>query len=171
MERKNGLRVLFIPIARFLLLHWDILHNQRMKRRSSRQSVCCWNSRLKYLRHQVHVPLDKLLNLCFHETWSWFACLLLCFQALPKVPVPPLEQTMSEYLRAIKPIVPSHQYEKTEKIVRKFSEQPGPRLYQYLVDKREAEDNWVSLTVEGFLEILTRNISGEIYLWIRKEIS
>lgn len=77
-----------------------------------------------------------------------FVCVSLYFQALPKVPVPPLEQTMSEYLRAIQPIVPSHQYEKTERIVRKFSEQPGPRLYQYLVDKREAEDNWVSFMVE-----------------------
>lgn len=140
----------------FSLSHWDVVRNQRMKRRSG------WNSRLKYLRHQVHVPLDKLLNLCFHETWSWFVCLLLCFQALPKVPVPTLEQTMSEYLRAIKPIVPAHQYEKTEKIVRKFSEQPGPRLYQYLVDKRDAEDNWVSK--DWFFETLSKEIAEKIHL-------
>lgn len=65
------------------------------------------------------------------------------FQALPKVPVPPLEQTMSEYLRALRPIVNEQQYEKAEKIVKQFSVQPGPKLHQYLVDKREAEDNWV----------------------------
>lgn len=73
---------------------------------------------------------------------------LVYFQALPKVPVPPLEQTMAEYLRAIEPIVAPHQYEKTEKIVKKFMEQSGPKLYQYLVDKREVADNWVSFMLK-----------------------
>lgn len=66
------------------------------------------------------------------------------FQDLPKVPVPPLEQTMTEYLRALQPIVTSQQYEKTEKIVKQFMIAPGPRLNQYLLEKRELEDNWVS---------------------------
>lgn len=82
-----------------------------------------------------------------------FLCLFCCsmelkeffyLQALPKVPVPPLEHTMTEYLRALKPIVTSQQYEKTEKIVKQFSAQSGPKLHQYLVDKREVDDNWVS---------------------------
>lgn len=50
---------------------------------------------------------------------------------------------MSEYLRALKPIVTAQQYERTEKIIRQFSAQPGPKIHQYLVDKREADDNWV----------------------------
>jgi choline O-acetyltransferase len=70
--------------------------------------------------------------------------LFVFFQALPKVPVPPLEQTMAEYLRAIKPITTAQQYDKTEKIVKQFSVNPGPKIYEYLVEKREAEDNWVS---------------------------
>jgi hypothetical protein len=64
-------------------------------------------------------------------------------KALPKLPVPPLEQTMSEYLRAVQPIVSSQQFEKTERIVKQLITNPGPQLYQYLLDKREAEDNWV----------------------------
>lgn len=71
-----------------------------------------------------------------------FAVFLL--QALPKVPVPPLEQTMSEYLRVLKPIVTAQQYDRAEKIVKQFSVSPGPKLHQYLVDKRDADDNWVS---------------------------
>jgi choline O-acetyltransferase len=51
---------------------------------------------------------------------------------------------MSEYLRAVQPIVSPQQFEKTEKLVKQFSAQSGPRLHQYLVDKREADDNWVS---------------------------
>lgn len=65
-------------------------------------------------------------------------------QALPKVPVPPLEQTMADYLRALQPIVTPQQFERVEKIVKQFSAQPGPKLHEYLVEKREAEDNWVS---------------------------
>jgi choline O-acetyltransferase len=52
---------------------------------------------------------------------------------------------MAEYLRALKPIVSAHQYEKTKNIIKQFSVQPGPKLHQFLVDKREAEDNWVGL--------------------------
>ena len=70
-------------------------------------------------------------------------CLLL--QALPKVPVPPLEQTMAEYLRVLKPITTPQQYEKTKSIIKQFSISPGPTLHQYLVDRSEVEENWVSL--------------------------
>lgn len=51
---------------------------------------------------------------------------------------------MSEYLRTLKPIVTTQHYERTKNIVKQFSAHPGPKLHQYLVDKREAEDNWVS---------------------------
>ena len=54
---------------------------------------------------------------------------------------------MSEYLRALKPIVTSQQYERADKIIKQFSVSPGPKLHQYLVDKREAEDNWVRLVM------------------------
>lgn len=65
-------------------------------------------------------------------------------QALPKVPVPPLEQTMADYLKALHPITTPQQFEKAEKIIKQFSVSPGPKLHEYLVEKREAEDNWVS---------------------------
>lgn len=66
-------------------------------------------------------------------------------QALPKVPVPPLEETLSEYLRVLKPIVTVQQYEKTKSIVKQFSSTTGPNLHQYLTDRRDVEDNWVSI--------------------------
>jgi hypothetical protein len=65
-------------------------------------------------------------------------------QQLPKVPVPLLEQTISEYLRALKPILTPQHYERTKNIAKQFSTHPGPTLHQYLTDKRENEDNWVS---------------------------
>lgn len=60
---------------------------------------------------------------------------------------------MSEYLRALKPIVTAQQYEKTKNIVKQFSANPGPQLHQYLVEKQEAEDNWVS-GIDNFIDAL-----------------
>lgn len=54
---------------------------------------------------------------------------------------------MTEYLRLLKPIVTGPQYERTDKIIKQFLVQPGPKLHQYLVDKREAEDNWVRIFI------------------------
>uniref|UniRef100_A0A1A9W5V2 Choline O-acetyltransferase n=1 Tax=Glossina brevipalpis TaxID=37001 RepID=A0A1A9W5V2_9MUSC len=64
---------------------------------------------------------------------------------LPKVPVPPLEQTMADYIRALEPVTTPAQLERTKAIIQQFTAPNGLglRLHQYLVDKREAEDNWV----------------------------
>ncbi|KAH8407949.1 hypothetical protein KR222_004993, partial [Zaprionus bogoriensis] len=63
---------------------------------------------------------------------------------LPKVPVPPLEQTMADYVLALEPITTAAQLERTKNIIKQFAAPQGlgPRLHQYLLDKREAEDNW-----------------------------
>lgn len=73
------------------------------------------------------------------------------FQTLPKVPVPPLEQTMTDYIRALEPITSTAQLERTKAIIKQFTAPNGlgPRLHQYLTDKREAEDNWVSSIAIG----------------------
>ncbi|KAG4067014.1 hypothetical protein HA402_000005 [Bradysia odoriphaga] len=63
---------------------------------------------------------------------------------LPKVPVPPLEQTMTEYLRALEPVLTQQQHDKTKMIVKNFINGLGPILHEYLQEKRENEDNWVS---------------------------
>ncbi|KAL9891816.1 choline acetyltransferase isoform 2-T2 [Glossina fuscipes fuscipes] len=63
---------------------------------------------------------------------------------LPKVPVPPLEQTMADYIRALEPVTAPAQLERTKAIIQQFTAPNGlgPRLHQYLLDRREAEDNW-----------------------------
>ncbi|KAI8130758.1 Choline O-acetyltransferase [Lucilia cuprina] len=64
---------------------------------------------------------------------------------LPKVPVPPLEQTMADYIRALEPITTPAQLERTKAIIKEFTAPNGlgPRLHQYLVDRRETEENWL----------------------------
>lgn len=54
---------------------------------------------------------------------------------------------MAEYVRMLEPIVTPAQLEKTKAIIKQFAAPngPGPKLHQYLVEKREKEDNWVSV--------------------------
>lgn len=53
---------------------------------------------------------------------------------------------MTEYLRVLEPIITPQHHEKVKSIVKQFSALSGlgPILQQTLIEKREAEDNWVS---------------------------
>lgn len=55
-----------------------------------------------------------------------------------------MEETLTEYLRILEPITTKHQHERTKAITKNFAAGLGPHLQQYLEDKREAENNWVS---------------------------
>lgn len=54
---------------------------------------------------------------------------------------------MNEYLRALEPVLTQQQHDRTKTIVKQFVSASGlgPILHQYLVEKRETEDNWVSV--------------------------
>lgn len=61
--------------------------------------------------------------------------------------MPELEQTMGEYLRLLEPVLTQAHHDRVKAIVKQFV-QPnglGPVLQQYLQEKRDAEDNWVSI--------------------------
>ncbi|XP_077206675.1 choline O-acetyltransferase [Paroedura picta] len=64
---------------------------------------------------------------------------------LPKLPVPPLQQTLQMYLQCMKHLVPEEQYTRTKGIVEKFgaAEGPGEILQQKLLERREKMENWV----------------------------
>lgn len=71
---------------------------------------------------------------------------------MPKLPLPELEETMAEYLRALKPTLTQQQNDRVTAIVKQFISPSGlgPNLHQYLVEKRDAEDNWVILVLFMF---------------------
>lgn len=52
---------------------------------------------------------------------------------------------MAEYQRALKPTLTQQQNDRVSAIVKQFLSPTGlgPKLHQYLVEKRDAEDNWV----------------------------
>uniref|UniRef100_A0A7M4ETD7 Choline O-acetyltransferase n=1 Tax=Crocodylus porosus TaxID=8502 RepID=A0A7M4ETD7_CROPO len=66
-------------------------------------------------------------------------------KTLPKLPVPPLHQTLHMYLKCNKHLVPEGQFRKTEAIVEQFggAEGLGELLQQKLLERREKSGNWV----------------------------
>lgn len=71
--------------------------------------------------------------------------LFMHLQDLPKVPVPELDKTMTEYLRLMEPVLPASHHDRVKGIVKQFTAPTGlgPVLQQYLQEKRDADDNWV----------------------------
>uniref|UniRef100_A0A667X5S6 Choline O-acetyltransferase n=1 Tax=Myripristis murdjan TaxID=586833 RepID=A0A667X5S6_9TELE len=65
--------------------------------------------------------------------------------ALPKVPVPPLKQTLDLYLRCVQHLVKDEHFQKTKAIVEKFGapEGTGEFLQKKLLERRDKTTNWV----------------------------
>lgn len=53
---------------------------------------------------------------------------------LPRLPIPPLEDTISRYLNSIQPLVSSEEFQKHSAIVSQFSKTNGPILQKKLMD-------------------------------------
>nr|XP_009942819.1 PREDICTED: choline O-acetyltransferase [Opisthocomus hoazin] len=66
-------------------------------------------------------------------------------KAVPKLPVPPLQQTLHMYLQCVKHLVPEEQFRKTKVIVEQFGIAGGlgESLQQILEERREKTTNWV----------------------------
>ncbi|XP_070847437.1 choline O-acetyltransferase-like [Chaetodon trifascialis] len=67
-------------------------------------------------------------------------------QVLPKVPVPPLKQTLDTYLKCVQHLTNEEQFKKTKAIVEKFGAPGGVGevLQKKLLQRREKTANWVS---------------------------
>ncbi|XP_075999660.1 choline O-acetyltransferase b [Genypterus blacodes] len=66
-------------------------------------------------------------------------------QVLPKVPVPPLQQTLDMYLRCVQHLVKDEQFKKTKAVVEKFGARGGVGefLQKKLEERRDNTANWV----------------------------
>ncbi|XP_070783465.1 choline O-acetyltransferase-like isoform X1 [Enoplosus armatus] len=64
---------------------------------------------------------------------------------LPKVPVPPLKQTLNTYLKCVQHLVKEEQFKKTKAIVEKFGAPGGVGevLQKKLLERRDKTTNWV----------------------------
>ncbi|KAK2489951.1 hypothetical protein MC885_001579 [Smutsia gigantea] len=68
------------------------------------------------------------------------------FQGLPKLPVPPLQQTLATYLRCMQHLVPEEQFRKSQAVVQRFGAPGGlgETLQQKLLERQENTANWAS---------------------------
>ncbi|XP_044033962.1 choline O-acetyltransferase-like [Siniperca chuatsi] len=66
-------------------------------------------------------------------------------QVLPKVPVPPLKQTLDTYLKCVQHLVKEEQFQKTKAIVEKFGAPGGVGevLQKKLLERSDKTTNWV----------------------------
>ncbi|KAL8621111.1 hypothetical protein ACOMHN_048153 [Nucella lapillus] len=65
-------------------------------------------------------------------------------QSLPRLPVPPLKQTMEKYLKSVRPLVTDEEFAHTQEIVGQFIQSPGPELQKILEKRAEETTNWLS---------------------------
>ncbi|KAK5906094.1 hypothetical protein CgunFtcFv8_001988 [Champsocephalus gunnari] len=66
-------------------------------------------------------------------------------QVLPKVPLPPLKQTLDTYLKCVQHLVKEEQFKKTKAIAEKFGAPGGVGevLQKKLLERRDTTTNWV----------------------------
>ncbi|GFO45679.1 carnitine o-acetyltransferase [Plakobranchus ocellatus] len=64
--------------------------------------------------------------------------------SLPRLPVPPLEQTLNRYLDTCRPLLDDQQFKSTSEIVQKFKEKEGPELQKMLEERATEHTNWLS---------------------------
>ncbi|NWZ72304.1 OCTC octanoyltransferase, partial [Acrocephalus arundinaceus] len=63
--------------------------------------------------------------------------------SLPSLPVPPLDESLSKYLDAVKPFINQEEYQRTEDIVKKFENGIGKELHQKLLERAKMRRNWL----------------------------
>lgn len=76
---------------------------------------------------------------------KWNPPRLQSFQdSLPRLPVPPLKDTIKRYLRSIRPILDDVNYERIEKEAKEFENGIGRKLQRYVWLKSWWSKNYVS---------------------------
>ncbi|KAF2366651.1 Acyltransferase ChoActase/COT/CPT [Trinorchestia longiramus] len=64
-------------------------------------------------------------------------------ETLPRLPVPPLPQTMERYLRSCAPLLDEEELQATEKVVKEFMAGDGPVLQSKLLQRAKEHKNWL----------------------------
>lgn len=73
---------------------------------------------------------------------------------LPKLPVPPLEETCRRYLRALEGLQDPEEHTKTKEVVREFLENEGPEIQQKLMDWARTRDRYTLIALDRIGSVL-----------------
>ena len=85
--------------------------------------------------------------------------------SLPKLPVPPLQQSLKKYLKAVLPLVSDAEFKRTHQVVEEFGMKNGigERLQKALEDRAKTHDNWVSNYYHDL--VLWRQVSSKVHIF------
>lgn len=109
----------------------------------------------------------KLWALLVKVLASWNKPGLYSFQgSLPRLPVPSVPDTMSRYLRSVRPLLDDENYNRIEKCAKEFEKGIGKKLQRYLVLKSWWATNYVSDWWEEYVYLRGRSplmVSSNFY--------
>ena len=89
-----------------------------------------------------HVPANAMsLPFLSHRGASTDA--LFTASGIPRLPVPPLDQTLDKYLQILRPLISADDYERTERVVEVFRRREGPVLQTALQERARTRDSWL----------------------------
>ena len=89
-----------------------------------------------------HVPASAMA-LPFLSARSASTDTLFTATGIPRLPVPPLDQTLDKYLQVVKPLLSPDQLSRTQKEIQAFKTGPGPELQKALQERAIARDSWL----------------------------
>ncbi|KAG0719922.1 Carnitine O-acetyltransferase [Chionoecetes opilio] len=84
--------------------------------------------------------------------------------ALPRLPVPHLHDTLTKYLKTVKPLVTEEEYMLTEEIVKRFGNVDGigQKLQQKLEEKKNTTQNWLA---DWWINAAYLDCRGPLVVW------
>ena len=89
-----------------------------------------------------HVPASAMA-IPFLSARSASSDALFTSTGIPRLPVPPLDQTLDKYLQVLTPLLSPDQLSRTQKEVQAFKGGPGPELQRALMERAKTRDSWL----------------------------
>ncbi|KAL2094139.1 hypothetical protein ACEWY4_011451 [Coilia grayii] len=119
------------------------------------KSLLSWHGWM-YNRHG-HMNIKSSIWMFLVRVFSGRKPMLYSFQsALPRLPVPPVKDTMRQYLESVRPLMEDEQFQRMEGLAKDFEKNLGPRLQWYLKLKSWWASNYVSDWWEEYIYLRGR---------------
>ncbi len=81
---------------------------------------------------QFRISIRKEIDLCMRIT-SELLYLLYAGSSIPRLPIPPLEETLAKYIQTVTPLLNEEQLKNTIEIVEEFKRGDGPGIFPPLL--------------------------------------
>ncbi|XP_014215150.1 carnitine O-palmitoyltransferase 1, liver isoform isoform X2 [Copidosoma floridanum] len=103
-------------------------------------------------------PVTRFWALAVKLFSGWHKPMLYSFQgSLPRLPLPSLDDTMTRYLRSVRPLLDDENYKRMERLASEFQSGIGVKLQRYLILKSWWSSNYVSDWWEEYVYLRGRS--------------